>query len=314
MRTLLLTLLLTATIIHLVSSLRSPALRPPPFRLMSSAGPPPSAPGPSAPDPYSAHPSVLPPSTVASLQSGLSAVSLAISHSANPSCTLTPVSKTKPWQYLLPLIHHPTAPCRTFAENYAQECCEKMALVGKELPEGVAFAFIGALQSNKINGLVAAGVGGRLARVETISSGKALAKFNAAIEGRWPGGETLDVLLQVDTSREASKSGLDYEDAGAVTALVRQCREECPRLVFRGLMTIGAAGDLAAFDRLRGLKAQVDAYVNEELEGYPADMEKGAWLSMGMSGDYLDAIEHGATHVRVGSTIFGARDYPAAAK
>ena len=192
----------------------------------------------------------LTPSLVSSIQENLSLVLSSI-HQTSPAAILTPVSKTKPWSYLLPILHHPTTPLTSFAENYAQECSEKMLLVGKPggLPKNTSFCFIGALQSNKINGLVAAGSGGRLERVETVSTAKAIRKFQSAITDKWTDGETLDVMLQIDTSREASKSGVDYEDTDAVKTLVRECAQ-CDRLRFVGLMTIGATGDETAFDKV----------------------------------------------------------------
>jgi pyridoxal phosphate enzyme (YggS family) len=251
----------------------------------------------------------LAPELVASIQDNLSSVLQQISASSNPSAVLTPVSKTKPFSYLLPILCHPSTPLSTFGENYAQECIDKMNRVGADLPEHTSFVFIGTLQSNKINSLVQAGANGRLLRIETVSSSKALQKLQSAVADKWTDGRKLEVMLQVDTSREETKSGVDYADVDALKALVKEC-VECDRLQFAGLMTIGESGDMTAFDKMRDLKAQIDAYVNEELEGKWGEGETGGCrLSMGMSGDFLEAIERGGTNVRCGSNIFGMRDY-----
>ena len=77
---------------------------------------------------------------------------------------------------------------------------------------------------------------------------------------------------------------------------------ECPRLELQGLMTIGAPGDPSCFDKLGKCRDEVAEALGQE----PASLV----LSMGMSGDFETAIARGSSSVRVGSTIFGARDYP----
>jgi PLP dependent protein len=91
-----------------------------------------------------------------------------------------------------------------------------------------------------------------------------------------------------------------------VIDLVTQIRAECPRLSVAGLMTIGAPGDLTCFDRLVAARDALAAHLGVD------GTELG--LSMGMSGDFEEAIARGATSVRVGSTIFGPRLYPASVK
>merc|ERR1719223_661596 len=111
--------------------------------------------------------------------------------------------------------------------------------------------------------------------------------------------QTLMIYLQVNTSGEASKSGLIPGDN--ILEVARSIREECDHLKIGGLMTIGAPGDFSCFDTL------VDCRVS--LAGDMGMDEHDLDLSMGMSGDFEEAIQRGATNVRVGSTIFGARDY-----
>ena len=108
----------------------------------------------------------------------------------------------------------------------------------------------------------------------------------------------LKVYVQINTSGEESKSGAAPGDC---LELCRHIVEECPNLQLKGLMTIGAVGDsTTAFGRLRTLRDDVQEQLG---------LTHNLGLSMGMSGDFQEAIREGATNVRVGSTIFGARDY-----
>jgi hypothetical protein len=112
----------------------------------------------------------------------------------------------------------------------------------------------------------------------------------------------LDICLQVNVSGEASKSGCEPDQ---VAELAADVAAECPNLRLRGLMAIPAPGpspedSRPAFRRLAELLQQL----RENGPDAPWDV-----LSMGMSDDYEIAIEEGATHVRVGSALFGGRDY-----
>lgn len=111
--------------------------------------------------------------------------------------------------------------------------------------------------------------------------------------------------MQVNTSGEESKYGVEPSDT---VALARHIHEECPHLTLAGLMTIGQPDYSSRpenFTRLSEIRAQVADALK-----VPADSLE---LSMGMSGDFEQAIQMGSTNVRVGSTIFGARDYSKAA-
>jgi PLP dependent protein len=112
----------------------------------------------------------------------------------------------------------------------------------------------------------------------------------------------LRVFVQVNTSGEESKYGL--EPGAPVVELARYVRDACPRLQLAGLMTIGMPDYSSRpenFECLARCRGEVAAAL-----GVP---EASLELSMGMSGDFEQAIEMGSTNVRVGSTIFGARDY-----
>lgn len=160
-------------------------------------------------------------------------------------------------------------------------------------PAGVQWRFIGRVQSNKVNKLAKCP---NLAAVETVTSAKLATKLDAA----WaPDARPLAVYVQVNTSGEAAKGGVESADEAA--ALARHIAEDCPRLRLAGLMTIGAVGDAGCFGALAEARAAAAAACAVE----PDALE----LSMGMSGDFEAAIAAGSTSVRVGSTIFGERDY-----
>ena len=109
-------------------------------------------------------------------------------------------------------------------------------------------------------------------------------------------------MVQVNTSGEESKSGV--EPGAPVVDLAKHIAEECANLRFRGLMTIGMPDYTSRpenFEALRKCREEVCAALDVD----PEEVE----LSMGMSGDFEAAIEMGSDSVRVGSSIFGARDY-----
>jgi PLP dependent protein len=167
-----------------------------------------------------------------------------------------------------------------FGENRVQEAAEKFPSLRAGHP-GLRLHIIGALQTNKARDAV------RLADViESLDRPKLAAALADAMakEGRRP-----DLLVQVNVGDEAQKAGIPRAEAAD---FLRACREEW-NLPVRGLMCIPPAeGDPRPhFAWLAGLAAR---------EGLPV-------LSMGMSGDFEAAIAEGATHVRVGSAIFGAR-------
>lgn len=184
---------------------------------------------------------------------------------------------------------------RCFGENYAQELISKSA----DMPDDVSWHFIGPLQTNKATRLVSAVGLNKLACIETVSSLKLAAKLDRTVESLNEGSEEkkkLGIFIQVNTSGEDSKSGVSPGEE--LVDLVKQISEECKWLSINGLMTIGAPGDDSCFDLLRRCRDEIAIVLNRDLE-----------LSMGMSGDFEVAIAKGATSVRVGSTIFGERDY-----
>ena len=206
------------------------------------------------------------------------------------SVRLLPVSKTKP-EATLRLAY--AAGCRMLGENKPQEAYRKW-----EAMAGLAdlrWSLIGHLQSNKAK--LVARFASEFQALDNLRVAEALER-RLQTEGR-----ALDVFVQVNTSGEASKFGLAPD---AVAAFLREL-PAFPALRVRGLMTLAlfsAEADRVreCFVLLRGLR---DRLRQEAPAGVGLDE-----LSMGMSGDYEIAIEEGATVVRVGQAIFGARALP----
>ncbi|MBL8513547.1 MAG: YggS family pyridoxal phosphate-dependent enzyme [Betaproteobacteria bacterium] len=176
---------------------------------------------------------------------------------------------------------------RAFGENYAQEGVAKIAVLSGLKPHGIEWHFIGPLQSNKA-GLVAA----HFDWVQSVDRLKIAHALSARREG-----PPLQVLIEVNVSNEVSKSGVAPNETLAFAREVAVL----PQLNVRGLMSIiEPAADTnlqrAQFQSLKSLFEQGRA------EGLGFDT-----LSMGMSGDFALAIAEGATMVRLGTAIFGAR-------
>lgn len=142
------------------------------------------------------------------------------------SVRLVPVSKTKPAEAIQQLYD---AGYRSFGENYFQELVEKAAV----LPKDIQWHFIGHLQSSKSAKLIKEVP--NLAVLETIDSQKLAAKLNNACES--VGREPLSVFIQVDTSGEDTKSGVEV--GAELAELLAFIKEKCPFLRVSGLMTIG---------------------------------------------------------------------------
>jgi pyridoxal phosphate enzyme (YggS family) len=242
------------------------------------------------------------PARVQSLLSNLTSVTSRIS-TISPSrpVRLILVSKLKPASDILALHSSETKPSH-FGENYVQELQEKAEL----LPRSIRWHFIGGLQSNKCKQLAE-----RIpnlwcvSSVDTVKKANELEKGRKALLEKAERSERLRVMVQVNTSGEESKSGVEPKDA---LGLCKHIREQCPHLQLSGLMTIGAIArsqDTTAenenedFETLRKVRDEVAEGLGvgeDELE-----------LSMGMSGDFEGAIRQGSDEVRIGSTIFGER-------
>ncbi|XP_042519496.1 pyridoxal phosphate homeostasis protein-like isoform X1 [Macadamia integrifolia] len=201
------------------------------------------------------------------------------------------VSKTKPVSLIRQVYD---AGHRCFGENYVQEIVEKAS----QLPDDIDWRFIGRLQSNKVKMLLSSVP--NLAAVEGVDDEKIANHLDRGVAniGRKP----LKVMVQVNTSAEASKAGV--EPSGCVE-LAKHVKLGCPNLEFSGLMTIGMPDYTSTPENFKTLS-------NCRIEVCKAlgIAEEQCELSMGMSGDFEQAIEMGSTNVRIGSTIFGPREYP----
>jgi PLP dependent protein len=215
------------------------------------------------------------------VSSRINAATLAANRAEN-SVQLLAVSKTKPAQDLREAY---AAGLRDFGENYLQEALGKQLELA-DLP--LIWHFIGPIQSNKTRAIAE--------HFDWVHSVDRLKIAQRLSEQRPAGLPPLNICIQVNVSGEASKSGCTPTDlpalANAISAL--------PRLKLRGLMAIpepteDRAAQDAAFAAVQSLQASLNL---------PLDT-----LSMGMSHDLESAIAQGATWVRIGTALFGARDY-----
>lgn len=200
---------------------------------------------------------------------------------------LLPVSKTRPAGDVRTAYE---AGCRRFGENRPQELAAKASELA-ELP-GLDWAMIGHLQRNKA-GLIAA----HAVEYQGLDSHELAVELDRRLQRL---GRSLDVLIQVNTSGETTKSGLAPSQLLDFAAGLRGLDS----LRVRGLMTIAAnTAERSRVAACFSLLGQLQARLREAgIEGQDYDE-----LSMGMSGDYELAITHGATVVRLGTAIFGAR-------
>ena len=202
---------------------------------------------------------------------------------------LLAVSKTFPAEAVLE-----AAACgqRAFGENYLQEGVDKIAAVAKALPDTpLEWHFIGPIQSNKTRPIATSF--DWVHTVERLKIAQRLSEQRPAERG------VLNICLQVNISGEASKSGVHPDELPALAREVARL----PNLRLRGLMAIPEPEDDPALQRIpfARLRALAQDIVKD---GIFVDT-----LSMGMSGDMRAAILEGASIVRVGSAIFGARHY-----
>jgi hypothetical protein len=202
--------------------------------------------------------------------------------------TLLAVSKTHPAALVEQAL---AAGQRAFGENYVQEAIEKMDLLraGEQSAGKSEWHLIGPLQSNKTR-VVAA----RFDWVHSVESEKVARRLS---DQRPAGMPALNVLIQVNVSGESSKSGVAPAAALSLAGAILKL----PRLELRGLMAIPEPTQDAALQRsrFRELKKLLEQ-MQEQHPGLDT-------LSMGMSDDLESAIAEGATMVRVGTAIFGAR-------
>lgn len=218
---------------------------------------------------------------IAQVEARIRAAALAV-HRDVTSIHLLAVSKTKP---AAALREAHAAGVRDFGENYLQEARAKQVEL-TDLP--LCWHFIGPIQSNKTRDIAE-----HFAWVHSVDRLKIAQRLSEQRPADLP---PLNICIQVNVSGEASKSGCTPADLPALAAAI----SALPRLKLRGLMAIpepteDRAEQDAAFAQVRTLQERLNMGLDT--------------LSMGMSHDLESAIAQGATWVRIGTALFGARDY-----
>lgn len=199
------------------------------------------------------------------------------------SVTLLAVSKTHPVEFIREAYR---CGVRDFGENYVQEAIDKIKQIAA--PD-INWHFIGPIQSNKTREIAK-----HFQWVHSIDRLKIAVRLNEQRPAELP---PLNVCIQVNISREDSKSGLALADAAALCNAI----STMPRLRLRGLMAIPAPGE--EFEQQRRGYQPLAAVFRELSYRYPYFDT----LSIGMSSDYEAAIAEGSTIVRIGTAIFGNR-------
>lgn len=201
--------------------------------------------------------------------------------------TLVAVSKTKPVEDILELYNLGQ---RDFGENYVQELVDKQAV----LPKDIRWHFIGHLQSNKVKYIAPF-----VYLIHGVDSESLLKEINkqAAKNNR-----IIDCLLQVHIATEETKFGFDENDLNDLNVL-----NDLKNVAVKGLMGMASFSDdtnviRSEFRKLKTLYEKANAQRSMLNAQYSI-------LSMGMSGDYKIALEEGSTMVRIGSLLFGERNY-----
>ena len=199
---------------------------------------------------------------------------------------LLAVSKTKPLEYLEEAYN---CGIRDFGENKVQELVDKYDNFHKD----VRWHLIGHLQTNKVKYLV-----DKVFLIHSLDSINLLNQIEKVFE---KAGKTADTLIQINIGRESSKSGiLEEELEGFIQEI-----EKCNHISVKGIMVIIPIGDEES-NRMYFRKTK---QIFEELKKREFRNIKMQILSMGMTHDYAVAIEEGSTLVRIGTGIFGERDY-----
>lgn len=201
--------------------------------------------------------------------------------------TLIAVSKTKPVEMLQEIYDENI---RDFGENKVQELCSKM----EQLPSDIRWHMIGHLQRNKVKYIV-----GKVELIHSVDTYRLAEEINIQAKKQ---NVIVPILVEVNIAHEESKFGISAEDA---ILLVEEI-SKLENIRIKGLMTIAPYVENPEDNRLyfRKIKQLSVDITNKNIDNVFMEI-----LSMGMTGDYMVAIEEGATLVRVGTGIFGERNY-----
>ena len=201
--------------------------------------------------------------------------------------TLIAVSKTKPVEMLQEIYDENI---RDFGENKVQELCSKM----EQLPSDIRWHMIGHLQRNKVKYIV-----GKVELIHSVDTYRLAEEINIQAKKQ---NVIVPILVEVNIAHGESKFGISAEDA---ILLVEEI-SKLENIRIKGLMTIAPYVENPEDNRLyfRKIKQLSVDITNKNIDNVFMEI-----LSMGMTGDYMVAIEEGATMVRVGTGIFGERNY-----
>ncbi len=201
--------------------------------------------------------------------------------------TLIAVSKTKPIEMLQEIYDENI---RDFGENKVQELCSKM----EQLPSDIRWHMIGHLQRNKVKYIV-----GKVELIHSVDTYRLAEEINIQAKKQ---NVIIPILVEVNIAHEESKFGISAEDA----ILLVEDISKLENIRIKGLMTIAPYVENPEDNRLyfRKIKQLSVDITNKNIDNVSMEI-----LSMGMTGDYMVAIEEGATMVRVGTGIFGERIY-----
>ncbi len=201
--------------------------------------------------------------------------------------TLIAVSKTKPVEMLQEIYDENI---RDFGENKVQELCDKI----EKMPSDIKWHMIGHLQRNKVKYIV-----GKVALIHSVDSYRLAEEISVQAKKH---NTTVPILVEVNIAHEESKFGISEEDA---ILLVKEI-SELENIRIMGLMTIAPYVENPEDNRMYFRKIKE---LSVDINSKNIDNVSMEIISMGMTGDYEVAIEEGATMVRVGTGIFGARNY-----
>lgn len=209
----------------------------------------------------------------------------------NKGVTLVAVSKTKPASDIMELY---ALGQRDFGENYVQELVDKAT----QLPADIRWHFIGHLQSNKVKYIAPF--------VQLVHGVDSLRLLQEIDKKGLKLNKTIDCLLQVYIAKEETKFGLDEKELEFIMAYLEK-DQPLKNIRIRGFMGMASFSDnpVQVRSEFRHLSLIYDQYKAVSAPSFQIDT-----LSMGMSGDYMIAIEEGSNLVRIGSLLFGERTKP----